>query len=104
MLGHWLREKGDKGERPTRVGGGQAAPAGRPQERSDMVDSYSRGDGRFGERREQLAVRARILEFIEVAWQRLPGSLHELPRDGTDWLVLFPHAPSDSPQECGAEE
>ena len=74
--GHWLRAKGEPDEQPVqRRGNGPAAPPGAADARDNMEDYYSRGEGREGERAEQLRLRLRLSKYMRAAlahWGAVP--------------------------------
>ena len=96
MLGHWLRAQHEASERPDEArGAGPAAPPGARAARDDMDDRYTRGEGRGGERCEQLRVRGRLVDFLRMALHqygvRTGRSWRDLPRDPAGgWRAIFP--------------
>ena len=91
MYGHWLRDKNATDEAPPqRRGNGPARPPGAAAARREMGDRYSRGEGRLGERAEQLTARRRIMELLALAYREWGRSWLELPRDPSGWTVLLP--------------
>jgi hypothetical protein len=102
MLGHWMRDKSDKeatqAANATR-GAAPAAAPGAPTLRNSMVDAYSRGDGRLGERAEQLRVRSRLVAFTQAALAASSYNWTMLAGDKSDWLVLFPWVEAGAPAD-----
>ena len=62
--------------------------------RGGMSLRYSQGVGRRGEREEQLELRARFVEQIRDALQRVEGGWQSLPRSLESWKALRPAAES----------
>ena len=89
-LGHWLRDKNAPTCEPPRLGSGPARPPGAPQERGQMEERYTGGDGRHGERSEQLAVRGRYVDFLACAFAAWGRPWTELPGDASDWRLVLP--------------
>ena len=76
-----------------RVASRSSRPTGLPtsfEATSWLGDRYSRGEGRLGERAEQLTARRRIMELLALAYREWGRSWLELPRDPSGWTVLLP--------------
>lgn len=85
--GHWLRDKNAPQEAPQR---GQAArPAGAGNAREQMERRYTQGEGRMGERAEQLRVRVKLIMAVREALERFGRPWIELPRDLSSWEILL---------------
>ena len=89
-LGHWLRDKNAPQPDPRRVPGAPTRNQadGQPIARGAMNFRYTQGQGRRGEREEQLDVRARLVEAVERALGRSPQAWWELPKTLDSWDVL----------------
>ena len=92
-LGHWLRDRNAPQPDPRRAPGnpGANAPAGVGDLRGAMTMRYSSGDGRHGERQEQLAVRSKLVHVVRESLARFGRPWVELPAGTADWAIL-PHA------------
>ena len=94
MLGHWRRDKNAPAETaPPPRGAGPAVPPGAQTTRNVMEDRYTRGDGRCGERAEQMKVRRRFWTFVQAAmvdFGRLrAGGWRSLAGDAQDWQAVL---------------
>ena len=92
VLGHWRRDKNAEAPGPPRLGAGPARPPGAQDEHGAMEDAYSRGEGRLGERAEQLRARARLTSFLRLALAHMEQSTPwpSLPADASGWSSLLP--------------
>ena len=73
--GHWLRDKNAPQPDPRQVPGapGRGVPDGAPIARGGMSFRYTQGQGRRGEREEQLQLRTRFYACVQSAISRVPG-------------------------------
>ena len=55
-----------------------------------MEDVYTRGEGRLGERSEQIRVRSRLASCLRAAIAALPIPWTDLAGDESDWRRLLP--------------
>ena len=87
-VGHWLRDRvaapDDNASRRD-----HALRAGARNNHDDMQRRYSQGEGRLGERAEQLRVRAKLVEYVRAAIERCPTHWTEWPM-ADEWEVLVP--------------
>ena len=95
VAGHWLRDRHAAGDLPVRPGGG-ARPSGAPNARADMERRYTQGDGRCGERREQISLRYRLVRAVAASLRASPVPWLELPRDLSSWDALLAPQPDDA--------
>jgi hypothetical protein len=95
--GHWLRDKSEPDEQPlAQRGAGPAAPGGAAAARDDMEDYYSRGEGREGERAEQLRLRLRLARFVRAALVHWGGDWRTLECKRTEWSIVVPEIAADA--------
>ena len=99
MLGHWLRDKNAPDDPAPPRGARPAQPPGGAQQRQEMLDAYTRGAGRLGERTEQITVRRRIVAFIRAALTGAGCDWRTLKGDITDWSVVVAEGPSPTDEE-----
>ena len=101
--GHWLRDKSAPDEQPlAKRGAGPAAPGGAAAARGDMEDYYSRGEGREGERAEQLRLRLRLARLVRAALTHWGGDWRTLKCERTEWSIVVPEIASDAAPPDGA--
>ena len=95
--GHWLRDKSEPDEQPlAQRGAGPAAPGGAAAARDNMEDYYSRGEGREGERAEQLRLRLRLARFVRAALAHWGGDWRTLECKRTEWSIVVPEIAADA--------
>jgi len=93
-LGHWRRDARGTSypTAPTPRAGGPSNAAAAPGAgaRRDLMEfSYSRGEGRLGERGAQLSVRSRFMSLLRAAHKHMDSPWQELPDGPLGWQVLF---------------
>jgi len=93
-LGHWRRDARGTSDptAPTPRAGGPSNAAAAPGAgaRRDLMEfSYSRGEGRLGERGAQLSVRSRFMSLLRAAHKHMDSPWQELPDGPLGWQVLF---------------
>ena len=95
-IGHWLADKNAPQQDPRFVPGApkRGVADGAPVVRGAMSLRYSAGEGRRGERQEQLAVRARLVEAVRAGLARFGRPWTELPGGVADWDILLEGASS----------
>ena len=86
VAGHWLRDRHAAQEVPSRPSG--AVPAGAPNARGDMDRRYTQGEGRRGERSEQLSLRSRLVAAVRSSLAAAAVPWHGLPRSLASWDIL----------------
>ena len=92
QLGHWRRDRNAPQEGPAKVPGaprGRGVPAGAPCVTGAMSLRYSQGEGRKGERQEQLEVRTRMVRAVREGLSRFGRPWTELPPGTEDWHILL---------------
>jgi hypothetical protein len=90
IAGHWRRDKNAPDYvAPQSRGAGPAVPPGAASQRDASEDLYSRGEGRMGERAEQLRVRGRAWSFLRVARRAWGGQWQDLLGDASDWPTIL---------------
>ena len=98
MLGHWMRDKNAADDQPARSrSAAPAAPPGAATQREACEDLYSRGDGRSGERSEQVSVRGRLASFLQhtmaAAGITRDNWPQAMPPGQHGWRTLLPFMP-----------
>jgi hypothetical protein len=91
VMGHWRRDKNAPDDAPPQArGSAPAAPPGAASRRDEMEDLYARGEGRTGERLEQLRVRGRAFRFFQAAMRAVTFDWRSLACDASDWRRVLP--------------
>ena len=95
--GHWLRDKNAPQPDARMVPGapGRGVPDGAPIARGGMSFRYTQGEGRLGEREEQLQLRTSFYACVQEALRRVPGGWHTLPKSLDSWDILRPSEPEE---------
>ena len=95
--GHWLRDKNAPQPDARMVPGapGRGVPDGAPIARGGMSFRYTQGEGRLGEREEQLQLRTSFYVCVQEALRRVPGGWHTLPKSLDSWDILRPSEPEE---------
>jgi hypothetical protein len=92
--GHWLADRNAPQPDARKIPGAPSRrqPDGAPVSHGGMSFRYSQGEGRRGEREEQLDVRSRLNAHLRERLAAVPGGWWTLPRTTESWDVLRPPA------------
>lgn len=103
-VGHWLRDRrAEPAVQEDAHGRGHGRPAGAANGRQVMGHRYSQGDGRRGERAEQLDVRGRLNGVVRAGLAACSSPWHALPRTLDSWDVLVSAPPEVARDAMPAE-
>ena len=101
-LGHWLRDKNEAAEAANAIpnGKGSGRSGGALNERGTMQIRYTQGDGRKGERFQQLAIRSKLVAKVRAGLRKFNRHWTSLPSGVRDWVIIDPAVDTLSIQLC----